>query len=96
MLRNPNWSFTLGRMYNDWTLELYAYKTFSNTVKSFEALVMWVGKNSDSSITIRFVMEATGVYHESLAYFLDEKGFHQALCYPIRSAIIVERWTLRQ
>ena len=35
-----------------------------------------MGKETDRSkdISVRYVMEATGVYHESLAYFLDEQG----------------------
>ena len=28
----------LGRMYDDWTPELYAHKTFANTAKGFAAL----------------------------------------------------------
>jgi len=63
---------TLGRMYDDWSPELYAQKTFPNTQKGFEALLAWVKKNADTGIGIRFVMEATGVYHESIAYFLDD------------------------
>lgn len=63
---------TLGRMYDDWSPELYAQKTFPNTQNGFEALLSWVKKNSDEAIGTRFVMEATGVYHEQLAYFLDD------------------------
>jgi transposase len=63
---------TLGRMHDDWSPELYAQKTFANTQKGFEALLSWAKKNSDTEIRIRFVMEATGVYHESFAYFLDD------------------------
>ena len=63
---------TLGRMYDDWSPELYTQKTFANTQKGFEALLSWVKKNSDAEIRVRFVMEATGVYHESIAYFLDD------------------------
>lgn len=62
---------TLGRMYDDWSPEMYAQKTFANTKKGFEALLQWVKKNSVAEVSVRFVMEATGVYHEQLAYFLD-------------------------
>ncbi|TAJ51436.1 MAG: IS110 family transposase [Chitinophagaceae bacterium] len=72
----------LGRMYENWCLELYAHKTFANTAKGFEALTTWVGKQTDLSITTRFVMEATGVYHESLAYYLDELGLPVSVVLP--------------
>ena len=64
----------IGRMYDDWTPELYGYKTFANTARGFATLVLWLKKNTDEAIPIRFVMEATGVYHEALAYFLSEHG----------------------
>ncbi len=72
----------LGRMYDDWTPELYGYKTFANTVKGFEAMVLWVKKLTMEGISIRYVMEATGVYHESLAYFLEGKGHEVSIVLP--------------
>lgn len=72
----------LGRMYDDWTPELYGYKTFANTVKGFATLVLWLKKNTEEVIPVRFVMEATGVYHEALAYFLSENGYEISIVLP--------------
>lgn len=72
----------LGRMYDDWTSELYAHKTFANTSKGYTALILWVKKQTDEAIVVRYVMEATGVYHESLAYFLDEKDYELSIVLP--------------
>lgn len=72
----------LGRMYDDWTPELYAKKTFANSQKGFEALLAWVKKHSIQEVAVRFVMEATGVYHEALAYFLDEKAEEVSIVLP--------------
>lgn len=73
---------TLGRMQDDWMPELYARKSFENTKKGFTALVLWAGKLTVDSCQVRYVMEATGVYHESLAYFLDENGHEVAIVLP--------------
>jgi transposase len=73
---------SLGRMYNDWSPEVYAHKTFSNTEAGFIALIIWIKKQMDQDIEVRFVMEATGVYHESLAYFLTGKGFEVSIVLP--------------
>src|SRR6476646_3533990 len=73
---------SLGRMHDDWTPELYASKTFPNTQKGFITLVSWVKKLTDEAIGARYVMEATGVYHEVLAYFLDEKGYDVTIVLP--------------
>lgn len=72
----------LGRMHDDWTPELYAHKTFSNSDKGFVALLDWVRKQADLSFEIRYVMEATGVYHERLAYFLYGKGQRLSVVLP--------------
>jgi transposase len=64
---------TLGRMHNDLTIELYAYNVFKNTEKGFLKLIEWVNKLTDKEIKVRYVMEATGVYHQKFAYYLDEK-----------------------
>lgn len=72
----------LGRMYDDWTPELYGYKTFPNTGKGFEAMALWVKKQTMEENSVRYVMEATGVYHESLAYFLEGKGYEVSVVLP--------------
>lgn len=72
----------LGRMNEDWDQELHAHKTFANTLKGFVALVQWVKKLSEALSPVRYVMEATGVYHESLAYFLDGKGLEVSIVLP--------------
>jgi transposase len=64
---------SLGRVHEDFTIEIYASKVFANTEKGFSALLTWVEKLTDSNVPVGFVMEATGVYHESFAYFLDER-----------------------
>lgn len=64
---------TLGRMHDDLTIDLYAYNVFKNTEKGFLKLTEWVNKLTDKEIKVRYVMEATGVYHQKFAYYLDEK-----------------------
>ncbi len=72
----------LGRVYEDLELELYGRKTFANTAKGFESLVQWVKKLTQDGIVVRYVMEATGVYHESLAYFLKNQGKEVSIVLP--------------
>ena len=72
----------LGRMYEDCTTELYAHKTFANSEKGFISMVAWVKKITDQNIAVRFVMEATGVYHEAAAYFLEGNGYELSILLP--------------
>lgn len=59
-----------GRMDEQISIEVYAYKVFPNTKKGFLSLVSWVNKQTSTATEVRYIMEATGVYHESLAYYL--------------------------
>lgn len=72
----------LGRMNDDWSPDLYARQTFPNNAKGFAKLLDWVKKNTEVSIPVIFVMEATGVYHESFAYFLDEQNLKTCIVLP--------------
>lgn len=45
-------------------------KVFANTAQGFKQLLQWVKEISAEDVTLLFVMEATGVYHEKLAYCL--------------------------
>ena len=48
--------------------------SFNNTNKGFKELIYWAKKSKRSNDhPLYFVMEATGVYYENLAYFLKEK-----------------------
>ena len=72
----------LGRMYGDITSELIGHKAFVNKQKGFELLLEWVIKLTTKDADLRFVMEATGVYHERLAYFLYERGLEVSIILP--------------
>ena len=69
----------LARMYEDFSTELFAHKTFPNDTKGFESLVKWVEKSGGGG---KFVMEATGVYFESLAYYLSDCGCDISVVLP--------------
>lgn len=47
--------------------------TFENTAAGFAALLSWVARQRQAAVPRWFVVEATGVYCEELAYFLTDK-----------------------
>jgi len=73
---------TLGRMFNDLTIDLYAYKVFKNNKTGIMSLLKWIKSLIDNDIKVQFVMEATGVYHQKFAYYLDEKGYDLSIILP--------------
>lgn len=73
---------SLGNMNEEAISSIYAYKTFLNTEKGFIALILWVSKQTRQEYPLRYVMEATGVYHEALAYFLSNKHLAVSIVMP--------------
>ncbi len=73
---------SLGRMYDDFSPEIYAHKSFGNTAQGFVSLFTWVKKMTDATVDLSYVMEATGVYHESLAYVLHQQNRKVSVVVP--------------
>src|ERR1700761_5217750 len=73
---------SLGNMDENAEKSIYAYKTFSNNEKGFISLIDWVKKQTVAEYPLRFVMEATGVYHEPLAHFLSGKSYTLSIVMP--------------
>lgn len=73
---------TLGRLSDDLTIDLYAYNVFKNTETGFLKLSHWVEKLTEKDIKVRYVMEATGVYHQKFAYYLDERQADISIILP--------------
>jgi transposase len=61
---------------------LYANKSFPNTNAGFKAFTAWVSKSMIDAVPVRYVMEATGVYHQKLAYFLNEAELEVTIVLP--------------
>ena len=87
---------TFGKLIDDLTTDLVAHKVFKNTDNGFCTLLLWVKKYSCPEVSLRFVMEATGVYHQKIVYFLMIKAMKLVLCYPIKLVIINGHWMSKQ
>lgn len=55
-------------------VKVKASHKFSNTPVGFKALLEWTGRYRKEELPAVFLMEATGVYHEQLAWFLHSKN----------------------
>src|SRR3569833_739765 len=73
---------SLGRMSQSVEIEIYAFKTFANKPSGFAALEIWIKKHAAEQVSVRFVMEATGIYQENLAYYLSDRGHQVSIVLP--------------
>lgn len=56
-------------------------KSFNNNEDGFKQMLQWVNESRSSQSPI-FIMEATGVYYENLAYWLDSRGEQVSVLLP--------------
>lgn len=73
---------TFGKVYEDFTLELVARHIFVNKPPGFIKFNKWLDPIVNKDVPLRFVMEATGVYHQSFAYFLHDKACSVSIILP--------------
>ena len=79
----------------DWNVIIVGRKTFENSKAGFVDLLRWTKVLSDKDLPIRFVMEATGVYHEKLAYFLFEKKAEVSIVLPNKICAYARSLTIK-
>ena len=60
-------------------------RVFKNQESAYQQLVAWALKNTQADLSeVQFVMEATGIYHEPLAYALFELGANVYVVNPAK------------
>jgi len=71
---------------SDLSKQVKGSKTFSNDLVGLRSFTDWVSKRiKEEGFARSFVMEATGVYHEPLAYFLNEQLETVHIVLPLKS-----------
>jgi transposase len=73
----------VGYLESPQTIQFIKSGSFTNQKNQFNKFLRWVRSQLiHPSDPVWFVMEATGVYYESLAYFLREQGYSVAVVLP--------------
>lgn len=76
--------------------KIKATRTFKNTLNGFKSFHEWIEKKRDKSVSVRITLEATGVYHEQLVYFLhDQTDYHLSVILPNNSKAFAKSLNLK-
>lgn len=89
-ISKDDFKVTLLALSNDFEIMKLGAKTFANSTKGFVEFLAWVKEKGSDSIKATFTMEATGVYYESLAYFLFEQEYMVHVVLPNQSKKFAE------
>ena len=72
----------LCKRYQDGSIDLSEVVDFPNTKTGFNQLLKWQRKSSSKEVPLSYVMEATGIYYEQLAYHLNKLKLHVSVVLP--------------
>jgi len=67
-----------------------ASRRFNNTSAGIRDLIVWLKRHWNEEVPLLIVLEATGVYHENLAYKLDDIQVNLAVVLPNKSKKFME------
>ncbi len=70
-------------------------KLFKNNTKGFDEFLNWSHKFQDENVKLNFTMEATGVYYESLAYYLFGKNYIVHVLLPNKAKKFAESLNIK-
>lgn len=73
-ISKDNISVAIAQKKLDQSVTFVSSKTFDNKLSGFEKMNRWIQQCTDTSLEVHYTMEATGVYYESLAYWLFENN----------------------
>lgn len=69
--------------------------SFSNNHKGFEAMIAWVSRHEKEKLPTCFLMEATGIYYEQIAWFLHKNGYLVSVIIPSKAKRIMQALGIR-
>lgn len=84
-----------GVLTGDLHIQLPATTCVANTPPGIEELLTWVDTLAAATASLVFVVEATGVYHQKLAYQLHRQGRHLSVVLPYRAAYFTKTLKVR-
>lgn len=72
--------------FSDGSRKIKGSRAFKNSPTGFKQLIKWVDKIKIINVELRILLEATGVYHENLTYFLaDNTDYRISVILPNKS-----------
>lgn len=60
-------------------VKIVGSRTFKNTSSGYKLFHTWVEKKRSKACGLSFSMEATGIYHENIAYYLHDLGYRVSI-----------------
>ena len=77
------------------TVRIVGTRKFKNTFKGITLFIVWVEKKRIDDLEVRFTMEATGVYYEELAHFLEDNDMYVSVVLPNKTKAFMQSYNIK-
>lgn len=84
-----------GVMDEKFDIKILSNTKFKNNAKGFEKLLQWSSKLNPDGGEVKYVIEATGVYHEKVSLHLHEKGNNITVLLPNKAKAFAKTLTVK-
>ncbi len=82
-------------LFDDFSIETLSKRTFKNTLADIQNFIKWAKILHIEQITPVFVLEATGVYFENLAYKMTDCSFQVAVLLPNKASAFISSHNIK-
>lgn len=79
----------------DGTIRIVGSRKFKNTLTGISKFIEWVEKKGINELEVLFTMEATGVYYEELAHFLEDNDFYVSVILPNKTKAFMQSYNIK-
>lgn len=83
------------QLLEDGTIRIVGSHKFKNTLNGITQFMDWVEKKCIDDLEVHFTMEATGVYYENLAYFLDDNDQYVSVLLPNKTKAFMQSYNIK-
>ncbi|MGL1885813.1 MAG: IS110 family transposase [Reichenbachiella sp.] len=85
-ISKDTFSVNTGVINEDFDIITLSTRTFKNSPGGIKQFIVWAKKNQQKNVKAVFVMEATGVYYETMAFSLLDVSYQVSVLLPNKVA----------
>ena len=94
-ISKKDFAVCFSQLREDGTIRIAGTRKFKNTFKGISQFMVWVEKKRIDDLEVRFTMEATGVYYEELAHFLEDNDMYVSVVLPNKTKAFMQSYNIK-
>lgn len=94
-ISKKDFAVCFSQLREDGAVRIVGTRKFKNTLNGITQFMEWVEKKRIIELEVHFTMEATGIYYENLAYFLDDNNQYVSVILPNKTKAFMQSYNIK-